>query len=303
MLHKTLTSMTQLDREGLIIELVIINNNSNDNTPQVVESFQGQLPITFLSQPQPGKNCALNMALNNIELGKLVVFTDDDVSPKPNWLQAIRQVSTQNPNYSIFGGKIYSIWPEKNPPSWTDDKFIQGWAFSVHDLSDTETQYDTQTHPFGANFWVRREVFANNRRFDEQIGPRPGQFIMGSELSFLRSLRQDGYKILYTPKAIIGHYAQKSQLSSKYIRTRAYRYGRSLVHFQKLPRQKLFDKSNILWYTLYLIIFLKTTLTLSIATLTINANKRLKNTAHRLIQFGYIRETIKKATAIYTHPS
>lgn len=92
-LRETLEAFTELDREGLSVEFVVIDNNSGDHTKSVVKSFSGRLPLVYLFQPIPGKNRALNKALDEIQLGEVIVFTDDDVRPANNWLPTIMEAT------------------------------------------------------------------------------------------------------------------------------------------------------------------------------------------------------------------
>jgi glycosyltransferase involved in cell wall biosynthesis len=224
-LRQTLENMAHLNRNGLRVEFVIVDNNSSDHTKQVVESFSGKLPIRYLFECRPGKNCALNKALNKVPLGKLVVFTDDDVEPIRNWLKAIVAISGRWTGYSIFGGKIYAIWPNGEPPKWAQSDSVQTFGFAVHDCGDSDRLYKSGQYPFGANFWVRREIFTNGRLFDESIGPRPGNYITGSETSFLVQLIKEGYNIMYSPDAVVGHIVQLEHLRKRRFLRRAYARG------------------------------------------------------------------------------
>src|SRR5687768_2828620 len=83
-LRRTMKAMEALVRAGVSVEWVIVDNNSSDETRLVVESFRERLPLRYLFEPRPGKNYALNKALSEVELGDVVVFTDDDVTPNPD---------------------------------------------------------------------------------------------------------------------------------------------------------------------------------------------------------------------------
>lgn len=264
-LYRTLESMTRLDRAGLSVEFVVVDNNSSDHTKEVIESFDDKLTIHYLFEPRPGKNCALNKALNKVPLGKLVVFTDDDVEPQKDWLKAVITVTNRWLDYSVFGGKIYAIWPNGRPPKWAQSRFIQSLGFAIHDYEDSECPYKSGQYPFGPNFWVHREIFEDGRRFNEAIGPRPQNRIMGSETSFLKRLTDQGYGIVYSPKAVIGHRIQMYQLSMSYIWKRAYRYGRSLVHWRGLPRKSLLVKHPNVWFLMRLGSVVKHSLLLALA--------------------------------------
>ena len=160
-LRQTLRAFASVRQICRFAEIIVVDNNSNDQTPDVVESAEEDLPVRYMFEPRAGKNCALNRALNEAHLGDLVVFTDDDVVPNVDWLEAIVDASARWPNESVFGGRIYALWPEGGPPSWAKGRNVQSVCFSVHDHGENEIIYHDGTAPFGPNFWVRRDVLAN----------------------------------------------------------------------------------------------------------------------------------------------
>jgi len=246
-LRQTLESMAHLDRDGLSAEFIVVDNNSSDDTKMVIKSFTKRLPIHYLFEPRTGQNCARNRALEDVELGRLVVFTDDDVEPRKDWLKTILSISERWPEYSVFGGKIYVMWPCVKIPKWAHSPNIKSLCFAEHNHAKSECVYAPTQSPFSGNFWVRREVFANNRQFSERIGPRLGGYIMGSETSFLKELSEDGYRIVYSPEAVIGHRIQPEDVSLSNILKRAYRFGRGRARMRPLCRRVLLEKHPMLW--------------------------------------------------------
>src|SRR5205809_6816608 len=63
---------------GVTFELIVVNNNSTDDTDKVVNAWRGRLPIVYIEEKQDGQNHARNAGIC-VARGKLVVFTDDDV--------------------------------------------------------------------------------------------------------------------------------------------------------------------------------------------------------------------------------
>jgi glycosyltransferase involved in cell wall biosynthesis len=255
-LSRTLEGMTKLRNEGFAFEVVVVDNNSVDRTKAVVESFSGRLPLRYLFEARNGKNRALNAALDKVRLGKIVVFTDDDVDVSPDWLVSIQSVCDRWPDYSVFGGRINVVFPVDRVPKWAFDPLLSAFAFSRHHYSDTECIYGDREIPFGPNFWVKREVFNGGRRFNEEIGPHPTNSIMGSETSFVLDLLRDGYKIVYSPAAVVGHRIQTQILKSSAIFWRAYRQGRGMPHLFGLPQSghlsewSLYRYGAIVWNAL-----------------------------------------------------
>ena len=246
-LRQILENMTRLDREGLSVEFVVVDNNSSDHTKEVIESFTERFPVRYLFEPKPGQNCARNRALEDVELGRFVVFTDDDVEPRKDWLKAIVSISERWPEYSVFGGKIYVVWPSVQIPKWAHKPNIKSLCFAEHNYAESECVYAPGQYPFSGNFWVRRDLLANGRRFDESIAWHPKNRILATETTFLQQLSEEGHGMLYTPDAVLGHRISPEQLSLKYIIKRAFQRGRGIAHAQPLCRLALLNEHPVLW--------------------------------------------------------
>ena len=48
MLRQTLEAMSLVNRDGISVEFVVIDNNSQDHTGSVLEAFESRLPLTRL---------------------------------------------------------------------------------------------------------------------------------------------------------------------------------------------------------------------------------------------------------------
>lgn len=255
-LKRTLEGFAETDRSDLSVEFMIIDNGSSDNTRQVIESFKNRMNIKYIFEPINGKNRALNTAIETCSLGDIVVFTDDDVDVPRNWLKSIHAVCQRWPDHSLFGGRIDVVFPPVTIPQWSDDPMIAALAFAKHDVADHECEYRDYDAPFGPNYWVRKVIFENGRRFDESIGPKLKNRMMGSETSFFKSLIDDGYKIVYSPAVSVNHRIQKDVLTLSSIWKRSYRLGRGNVIIHGLPRQKLLKNHAWIWqWTEYVEIF------------------------------------------------
>src|SRR6266481_8463227 len=69
-------------------EVLVVDNNSNDRTREVVEEYCRRFPghFCYLFVSQPGKSHALNAGIRGAR-GDVLAFTDDDVTVEPKWLQ------------------------------------------------------------------------------------------------------------------------------------------------------------------------------------------------------------------------
>jgi glycosyltransferase involved in cell wall biosynthesis len=246
-LAKTLEHMTSLVRGGLNVEFIIVDNNSKDNTKQVIQSFSERIPVRYLFEPQPGQNSARNRALAEGKLGKIVAFTDDDIEPDKNWLQVIASVSSRRLNYNIFGGRIYPIWPYTPLPIWTQIRSVRELGYASHDYKELECEYEKDHYPSSGNFWVRRTVFEDVKNFDSTIEWQPKKKIMASETLFLKRLVEKGHRIWHCPEAIVGHKITAEQISLFNPVLRAYSWGRGMAYIRPLCRENLYNKNRFLW--------------------------------------------------------
>src|SRR5262249_36763228 len=146
-------------------KLIVVDNASTDRTQKVLTSFAGRLPLLSLLEPKSGKNFALNSGLSQIE-GDLVVLTDDDAFPHPDWLVALRRAADAQPDFDLFGGTVTARWGSP-PPDWV------AWVnkAAVYTISDARLPEGPVEphHIFGPNMAVRARVFENGVRFDTRI--------------------------------------------------------------------------------------------------------------------------------------
>ncbi|MGO7426125.1 glycosyltransferase family 2 protein, partial [Rhizobium ruizarguesonis] len=83
-------------------ELIAVNNNSKDETQELLDQYATKLPIVVVNHTRPGKSGAMNAALV-IARGALIVFTDDDVEADANWLSSIAACAEANPDFGVIG--------------------------------------------------------------------------------------------------------------------------------------------------------------------------------------------------------
>lgn len=204
-------------------KLVVVDNGSSDGTSNLLRAYADRLPLTALSEPHPGKNRALNTALPHFE-GALIVLTDDDVLPQPDWLPRLQQAALDHPEASLFGGTVLPHWSRPRP-AWLTESAV---PFSV-----LYAQQKRKAGPcccdaiFGPNMAVRSSVFEAGHRFSERVGPDESQrmYAMGGETEFLRRVEAAGYTGWFVPEAVVGHIIRPEQLDEAWILQRAYRYG------------------------------------------------------------------------------
>jgi glycosyltransferase involved in cell wall biosynthesis len=235
LLADTLASFEELDADGLHWEVFIVDNTAGDaRTRAVAERFAARLPLRLVLEPVRGMNHARNRAIDHAQ-GSLVVFTDDDLAPRPDWLTELRRGVERWPKAQVFGGRVLPYWPadvrEPAPHALSEN------AYAIADWNLSEGPYSAH-RVFGPNMAYRASVFKVGWRFDPRFGPDgTDTYITGAETSLNLELERTGATPVYLPRAVVHHRIRREQLQPAWLYKRAFRLGRWEAHLAGLSRR------------------------------------------------------------------
>ena len=107
-------------------EIIIADNNSTDNTREVIEDWQkkSDIPIVYFFESRQGAHFARNSAAK-ITKSEILYFTDDDMIADKNMLVNLIKVFDLDYNIAVVGGKVLPKW-EFEPPDWLLKYFKNG---------------------------------------------------------------------------------------------------------------------------------------------------------------------------------
>ena len=157
LLRTTLAALGELDPvEQCDIEIVIVDNNSSDNTRQIIaEAAQkSPFPIRGFHEIKQGKSFALNRALGEAR-GDVLALTDDDVNPAHDWAARIVAAFRERPITFVFG-KVLPQWAATPPAELLTKRAQDIWGpLAIVDYGDEPAAYlpeaTGQRLPVGAN--------------------------------------------------------------------------------------------------------------------------------------------------------
>lgn len=207
-------------------EVIIGDNGSSDDTAKVVELARDRLPIHYVREERPGKSRALNAALK-LAQGELIVFTDDDVQPYPNWLACLYAASVMYPDCNIFGGRI--LVDLNDIPNWVFRSFnLMGLLACKHDKGKYDVRYGFNEYPFGPNMAVRRQCIDQfNNPYPEYLGPGT-RLPVGDEPTFLsRFSPPDATDRMFVAAACVMHEVEAENVNFYRAFQRCYLAGRA----------------------------------------------------------------------------
>jgi glucosyl-dolichyl phosphate glucuronosyltransferase len=210
-------------------EVLVVDNNSRDATPRVVEDFCSRYPARFryLYEPQPGRSYALNAGIREAR-GDILAFMDDDVTVEPTWLRNLTECLDKG-EWAGSGGRTLAA-QRVALPRWLalDGPYGMGGILgALFDLGDKPCEL-TQA-PFGTNMAFRKEMFEKHGSFRTDLGYRPGIQIPNEDTEFGRRLIAAGERLRYEPSAIVYHPIPVERLRKDYILPWHFHLGRAEV--------------------------------------------------------------------------
>lgn len=229
LLLQTLEQLTRLVLPaGLLWELIVVNNNSTDDTAEVIRSFGNRLPLRPIFEAETGLSHARNAAVRAAR-GEYIVWTDDDVLVDPGWLAAYCAAFRRWPEAAFFGGPI-EPWFEGTPPEWLAPALhhVRG-AYALLDLGPAPIVLDGEDVPFGANYAVRLDE-QRTELYDANLGRRGTALTSGEETAVFVSLIARGLHGRWVPGAVVQHYIPQSRQTIAYLRERFAGNGRAMAY-------------------------------------------------------------------------
>lgn len=235
-LDKTLQSLMEMDvPPGASVRLIIVDNNSSDDTRRVVEKWQeaGPLPVKYFFEPKQGKSNALNAGIGLLG-ADAVAFTDDDVFVDGRYAAAVLDALGRYPDVRCFGGRVMAVYPERLP-EWLDldgsMAFLRS-TFVDREDGEIECAYGDGTIssvPGGCNMFFRRSAIEKNGQFRTDLGPMGRSLGFSEDTEYCQRMSGKGERFMYIPGAVIRHPLHAERLDKGYLVNWQYNCGKSEV--------------------------------------------------------------------------
>lgn len=218
LLRVTLECMKRLEiPEGVVWELLVVNNNCTDNTDEIINSFKNCLPIKRFLETKQGHSNARNCAIAHAE-GDYLIWTDDDVMVDKKWVFFYYNAFIQYPTASFFGGTISPQF-KKDPSKWIMEDlygFAQG-PFAIMKRDMVIRLLNENEEVFGANMAFKTQI-AKRFMFNPDLGRNKLSLISGDETQVIRLMRGEGLVGVWVGPSLVYHRIPNSRLSKKYFK-------------------------------------------------------------------------------------
>ena len=200
-------------------EILVVDNNSNDESPEVVNSFSKQYDnVKYFFESNQGLSHARNRGIRE-STADIIAFTDDDALVDQQWIESLLSVFTQSADIWAVGGKTIPLWRTERP-DWLDDTLLP--SLSIREYGDNIRELIWPERMIGVNCSFRKEIFNIIGFFDVSLG-RKGNILFDQEdIEIQKRIYGANKKIFYTPYAIVQHIITSQRTNSDYFMKRTY---------------------------------------------------------------------------------
>jgi GT2 family glycosyltransferase len=249
-LANTLASLSAI-RSAEPWELIVVDNNCSDGTPDVVQAAKPSFPapLTYVFEKVAGRCAALNAGIARAT-GEIIVTIDDDVRVEPDYLDQVgRAFDTLKCDY--IGGRVHPMWRGQRP-SWLPAHRTRHWAVIALVDEGLEPFEWTSMLPIGANMALTRRAFEIVGPWNNNVGRKAGTLLGQEVREWCLRARDKGLRGFYAPNVLVQHVIHADRLNKKYFRRWFYWRGISrAIMYQQLgldmerPQRRVFDFSKV----------------------------------------------------------
>lgn len=193
---RTIKSISNIDYDHSLIEVIVVNDGSNDRTKEIIEDLikeEKEINLIMINKSNGGVSSARNVGLKNAT-GDYILFLDADDKLSNNCLSSLNNFLTKNP----VDITVYNITYSSNKKVHWRSEYLK-----------TSGVYDVEDYCYAAlttvNFCIKN-YFSNNQLFDEK-------FFMHEDEEFASRIAINSGKFGFCKEAVY-HYDNANETSA-----------------------------------------------------------------------------------------
>jgi GT2 family glycosyltransferase len=217
-----------LDYPRSKFEVVVVDDGSLSSVEAIVAARRESMQVTLVRQSAGGPALARNRGAA-VARGRFLVFTDDDCTPAPDWLDILAQ-RLAGAHECVVGGRTIN--------ALTDSAFStasQALLTYLHDYYSAHP--DKLWFLASCNFALDADGFRSVGGFDPAY-PRAA----AEDRDLCDRLRVRGYGMTYAPDAVVYH---RHVLTLTAFWRQHYGYGRGAYQFRRAHRRRSGQRMSV----------------------------------------------------------
>ncbi len=221
-LGRTLDSVAEIDSlSGHDAEVLVIDNDSPDDTRKTVESRAASFPVPLrhVLETRQGLNFGRNRGAKEAK-GEYLVYLDDDILVAREWIDSFRDaIAAFDPDCVI--GPVTPLF-EVEPPPHLSRRVLDSLS-SVYSLMGDKPRVveASRSHQLpGCNFAVRKAVATELDGFRPDLDRSGAAMLAGGDTEFGLRLRKAGKRVVFHPGCAIRHVIPREKFDREYLKRR-----------------------------------------------------------------------------------
>lgn len=212
-----------------LFEVIVVDNNSTDNTAEVVASFADKVPnLRLIKEPSQGLGHARNAGMAAAQ-GVWVASLDSDAKADKDWVAVILREIVRD-NFDCFGGP-YRAWHKYGPaPQW----FSADWETTVVRYAFYGL-LPMDMFPCGGTCAFSKQLAQSLGGFPTEIGMTGTRCAYGEETKLFKRMRETGARLGCVPDMVIDHCVLPYKYALRWRLASAYAHGRDAPHIFSFP--------------------------------------------------------------------
>ncbi len=183
-------------------EIIVVDNGGNEGIEDVCD---GYTDVRLCQHTKPGSYSARNAGIRSAR-GEIIVFTDADCVPAPDWLRngvdGLRKTGCR-----MGSGRIKPGFLNEEQPG-----LIELCDVILHTMDQEQSLREVNSVAC-ANMFVHRSLFDSAGMFNDAL-------YSAGDCEFTYRVRMQGERIAYIDKAVVYHFARRTlkELAQRYRR-------------------------------------------------------------------------------------
>jgi glycosyltransferase involved in cell wall biosynthesis len=203
---------------GLDVRITIVDNNSTDDTREVVLAEQAKTNgrVSYVFEKRQGRSAALNAGVA-ASSGSHVGFIDDDEQVDPTWYEQIFAAFTEQ-DIDFIGGPYVPRF-ESTVPEWLPRDYNS--VIGVVDGGTERVPFD-RNYPgilMGGNAVFTRQILEKVGPYSTSLGRSGNTLLSCEDEDMYERLLTAGARGVYVPELIIYHFVPTARLTKRYHRS------------------------------------------------------------------------------------
>lgn len=197
-------------------EIIIVDNASSDDTPEVIDSIADRAPnVRGMREARRGAHFARNSGAMSSR-GSILYFTDDDMLAEPDLLEQIVTAFDTGANVGSATGRVLPRW-DTEPPRWVLEH-CKNALLSLNDLGEATIVSDDDPGVFSCHQAILREAFMAAGGYNPDTNAE--KFTGDNETGLNIKVKKLGYRFAYVGGSVTHHMIPAARMTQRYLNSR-----------------------------------------------------------------------------------